>query len=133
VATVSLGSEIPVEILITKKWGLIVVKTARFMFTFTVNGILVRKVEHDAKIRMWMAFHTRDCFDFVLCWQADFKVVYFEAADPEKLCCLDPYKNLVGMSYNPAWDCFLFICADGKVVRIPRCIEDEDKGSQGSV
>jgi hypothetical protein len=120
VATVNLDNEIATSIIITDRWGLIVIKTPGSLFVFTSNGMLVKKVPDRTVIRLWTAFHTRDKFDFVCYQDIDFNVFYFEAADPAARIKLDTEPNLCAIQFDWRRNCFVFVAVTGKVMIIPR-------------
>jgi hypothetical protein len=120
VATVGLDQEIPTGVLITEKWGLIVVKTPASLFVFNVNGMLVNKMPDRAMIRLWTAFHTRDSCDFICYQDTDFNVFYFEAAEPTVRMKLDTQPNLCAIQFDWKFNCFVFVAVTGKVMIMPR-------------
>jgi hypothetical protein len=94
VATVNLGNEGPIAILITPTWGLIVVKTISSIFVFDVNGFSVRKVTCEIEFLRWTAFHTRDGFE-----RATLIDISKQTSNPiipissEKICTISNLKN----------------------------------------
>jgi hypothetical protein len=119
VCTVDLDSEVPTNVLVTRRWGFVVVKTGQSIFVFTVNGILVKKAASSKPIRLWCCYYSRDGFDFVAYQDADRDICYFEAVEPDQLLRLDPMRNIAGMSYDWRNDCFLFLVDTGKIIVMP--------------
>jgi hypothetical protein len=120
VATVEVDNEIPTNVLITKRWGLIVVKTDQSLFVFSVNGLRVAKIESLCTIRQWITYRTYDGLDFVLYQDSELRVRYFEAAKPEREESVDAQFEVCGMSYNWRYDAFVFVADTGKVIVFPR-------------
>jgi hypothetical protein len=121
VATIDLAGELPLRVLITKRWGLIVVKTVDSLLVFDLNGFPVAKVPQPGDIRWWISFRTRDGFDFVAYQTDDFKCAYFEAARPEKVGQLENGgSGLIGILYHWRSDYFLYIIETGKVFVMSR-------------
>jgi hypothetical protein len=119
-ATVSLDEEIPARVLITRRWGFIVVKTDDSVFVFTVNGTRVAKLAIPAELRLWTSYYTREGFDFVLYQGKDLAVAYFEAGNPGKQERVDMPVELCGMSYDWRQDVFIFVTKAGKLIVYPR-------------
>jgi hypothetical protein len=120
VATVSLDGEVAKSILITPKWGFIVVWTATSLFLFSVNGVLGKKVTWNRVIEKWFAFHDRDGFDFVAFVDEDKQLMYFEAMDPDTVLQLPYEGTIVGFDYLARYNCFFIISDTGKLNIIPR-------------
>jgi hypothetical protein len=117
VATIDLEGELPLKVLITKKWGLIVVKTVDLLLVFDINGFPVAKVPRPGDIVWWISFRTRDGFDFVAYQTDDLNCAYFEAARPEKVGQLEiGVTGLIGIMYHWRSDCFVYIIETGKIV-----------------
>jgi hypothetical protein len=62
-ATVSLNGEIATNVLITRKWGFIVVKTFQSFFVWTQTGSLIKRRSNSTKISHLMSFQSFDGFD----------------------------------------------------------------------
>jgi hypothetical protein len=120
VVTQSLNGEIPINVLITGRWGFVVVKTIESIFVFTVNGVLVQTAKNAKRARMWISYHTRDGLDFVAYQDENLEIESFEAVSPGKLERSQTMANVAGMGYDWKNDCFLFIVDTGKVLVWPR-------------
>jgi hypothetical protein len=120
VATVGLDRELPTNVLITKRWGLIVVKTQLSIFVCSVNGGSVAKVSNTRTIRQWIAYRSHDGVDFVLYQDSDFGIRYFEAAVPAKEEAVDAEFEVCGMGYSWRADAFILVADAGKVIVFPR-------------
>jgi hypothetical protein len=123
VATIGLDGEIAVKVLITRSWGMIVVKTIASIFVFDVNGFPVQKVANSSEFVVSASFDTRDGFDFVVFQDSDQKSYWFEAANPSAMTLLESVPlGLVCIDYDKGWDRFLFVSDTGKVLLISRSI-----------
>jgi hypothetical protein len=119
VATLGLDHEVAVRVLITRIWGLTVVKSIDSIFVFDVNGHPVKKVAHAAQIRLWTTFRNRAGFDYVAYQDTDLNIKYFEAPFPNRLANLqiDTAGSPVAcMTYNWRTNCFTFIAESGRVI-----------------
>jgi hypothetical protein len=119
-ATVSLGGELPLKILITRKWGFIVVKTATKIRVFTSNGLFVSEAMNSADIKSWTCFRSFDGFDFVAYDSGDGKLRYFEAADPTQLRSIQVQGKIQAFTFAWRVDRFLIATSDGIVHLCPR-------------
>jgi hypothetical protein len=121
VITVGLENEIPIAILITPAWGLIVVKTISSIFVFDVNGFSVRKVGCEMEFLRWTAFHTRDGFDFIAYQDSDQNSFCFEAANPAAVVPLQAGNApLVCVAHDWRTDRFIFVAEAGNVLIFTR-------------
>jgi hypothetical protein len=121
VATVSLDNEIPIAILITPGWGLIVVKTIASIFVFDVNGFRVGKVACEMEFLRWTAFRTRAGFDFVAFQDSDQNSFCFEAAKPATVVSLQAGNApFVCVAHDWPTDRFIFVAETGNVLIFTR-------------
>jgi hypothetical protein len=112
VATVALDEEVPVMVLITRSWGLIVVKTIDSIFVFDVNRCPVAKMANPMDVRVWATYRSRQGFDFVVCQDTQEKVRCFEAAFPDRMigCTVDTGGDLiVGIIHDWREECLTFV------------------------
>jgi hypothetical protein len=108
--TASLDGEIPVKILVTEKWGFIVVQTLLYWFVFSVNGLRLKKVRNEYEVCHWAQYHTADGFDFITFCDRQ-GVYHFEALYPERVkqaFVMEPLRHLQADSVN-GW--FVFVTA----------------------
>jgi hypothetical protein len=120
VATVLLDGEVPARILITKGWGFIVVLTDESIWVFTVNGILVRKIEFPERIVQWFTLRIPPGFDSVGV-NVNGKLRYFEAGERAPLENVEFEGGAVSQwTYLWRYDSFLVVCTNGKLLVLPR-------------
>jgi hypothetical protein len=119
IATVSIGAEVAQRMLITKKWGFIVVKTDRTILVFNLHGLFVNKSTNDATIKSWTSFRSSDGFDFVAYDDGLGKLWYFEAIEPAKLVAIDIGTTVSSMCYHWRSDRFLVLLNDGTIQFVP--------------
>jgi hypothetical protein len=84
IMTAALDDEIPIKVLITKKFGFIVVLTDFNWFIFTVNGTLIKKAQISCKVNKLTTFHSVAGFDYVVFCDENAIVYWFEAMYPEQ-------------------------------------------------
>jgi hypothetical protein len=120
VATVSLGGEIATRILITRSWGFIAVKTDESIFVFTVNGLIVGKIEDKSRWRRWFTFRTRVGVDFIGFSMEDGTIKYIEAAEPENVATLPIAGAVCAWTYLWRQDCFGVVHERGMLFLVPR-------------
>jgi hypothetical protein len=121
VATVNLDGELPLAVLITPSWGIIVVKSLNSLFVFDVNGYPIHKAPYQGEIVRWNAFQTREGFDFVVYQNGDRNCFCFEAACPQAISRLETgNSSLVSLDYDWHTNCFIFVAATGKVLLMTR-------------
>ena len=122
ISTVYLGKELPVKLLITKTWGVILVKTINSLFVLSVNGDILKIVDNFPNIVNWNTYTSKDGFDFVVFETDDHKISYFDVFYPEQ------YKNnfiFVGImksefiSYNLQHNSFIIIYQNLTIVTLP--------------
>jgi WD40 repeat protein len=74
VHVLKLGNRVPQRILISHKWGFIIVyeteskggELLRYIEVFTINGVLVRREQVSFDINLWCAFTSKKGFDFAI-------------------------------------------------------------------
>jgi hypothetical protein len=121
VATVALDGELPIDVLITPSWGIIVVKSLRSIFVFDVNGHPIHRAPYQGEIVRWNAFQTRSGFDFVVYQDSEHSCFCFEAAYPQAISRLETGSApLVCLAYDWRTNCFIFAAGTGKVLLVTR-------------
>jgi hypothetical protein len=120
VATVSLGDEVPIRVMITKSWGFIVVKTIESLFVFTVNGLIVQKIEDKSGWGNWFNFRTRDGVDFIGLNMEDGTLKYFEVGEPRNTTILSVRGIALGWTYLWRQDAFCIIFERSEMIILPR-------------
>jgi hypothetical protein len=120
VATISLDGEIPSSILITPKWGFIVVFTGKSLFLFSVNGVLGKKVPYPRVVQKWFTFYDRDGFDFIAFVDVNGRLQYFDAMEPEHVTEIAYEGTLVGFDYIARYNCFFIVSESGNLSIVPR-------------
>jgi hypothetical protein len=120
VATACLDDQIPVKILVTPKWGFIVVGTPNYLFVFSVNGILAKKVEFTRDVEKWFTFHSREGFDFIAFVDQSGKLGCFEAMEPDAVTEIDYSGKILEIGFDWRHNCFLIVTQNGELVIIPK-------------
>jgi hypothetical protein len=114
VATASLDGEAPSHVLVTRRFGLVVVKTDESVFVFTSKGEKVRKVAHQKQIRLWAAFRSRSGFDYVAYHDTDGQISFFEAVEPgrEETLGIGATRDVMAISFDWKCGCFVIVLKD---------------------
>jgi hypothetical protein len=122
VATIDLG-EVPIVVIITPNWGLIVVQTISSLFVCDPNGFPVAKIPHLADFAVFTTFGIRDGSDFVAFQDSSYNAFYFEAANPAVMIPLNAGNmKLICMDYDARMDRFFFVAESGKVLVVSRMV-----------
>jgi hypothetical protein len=114
-ATVSLGHDIAEHLLITKKWGFVVVKTPNEFQVFTSSGIFVNRSANSATVKNWECFRSYDGFDFVAYDDGHGKLWYFEAVDPGRLESIDIGTDVCAFKFQWRAGRFVVLSRNGTI------------------
>jgi hypothetical protein len=115
VATVSLGGEPAVNMIITKMWGFVVVKTPARIQVFDPSGLSVSSSENGAVIKSWVAFRSHDGFDFVAYDDGVGRLWYFEAIDPGRIEAIGVGKNVCAFRFDWRTGRFVVVYRNGRI------------------
>ena len=117
---------IPRNILITNRWGFVVVNTLNKLFVFSVNGKLIQSMDNFPKIVRWFSFYSHEGFDFVgyECKEKPYCIFYFEALKPsERKLKMVPSSHsqskIMTIHYDLNWNSFLVVSNDGIIHILP--------------
>lgn len=117
---------IPRRILITNRWGFIVVNTLFRLFIFSVNGTLIQCVNDFLKIDRWFSFCSSEGFDFIgfESQEKPYCIFYFEVLKPlerkfKMIPSIQLKPKIVKVHYDSSWNSFIIISNDAKIHVLP--------------
>ncbi|OHT10831.1 hypothetical protein TRFO_19816 [Tritrichomonas foetus] len=120
VKKVQIGDEIN-KMIITPKWGMIVVLTDREINVFTINGLPVQKIKICEPILNWYAYSTKQSFDHIVYENINNKIGYFNPADKNTTLKLfyETREPLPLITFDPKTNCFVFISESKQISFVP--------------
>ncbi|OHS97071.1 hypothetical protein TRFO_09605 [Tritrichomonas foetus] len=129
IATVLTDYDFPQSILITEKWGFIVVKTSKKLLIFSSNGTLLKEQDEFPEIKQWFTFESQDGFDFIGFEEGIIDgneetthgYYYFEVMNPHertKICEIQ--EKIMNVHFVSKWNCFLIATDNQEILILPR-------------
>jgi hypothetical protein len=106
-------------ILITEKWGFIVMHSPQNLYLYTVNGAKLKEVKLKAAIRTWTSFSSVFGFDYVAYADIDGGVVIFEAFYPEKPWIVSHLLDVICLKADESSERLLIVTSNGDLQAIP--------------
>lgn len=120
IQTVDLMNEVPIEIIITDCWGLILVKTIQKLFLLSENGKILKVSDNFPQFKKWFSFHNSDDFDFIVLIDTFNRIQYFEAYYPDQIQIFMELKDEIELiTYDKLRCCFLVVTHSGKMMIFP--------------
>ena len=119
VKKLEIGSEVH-KILITPKWGLIVMETEKGLIVSNINGMIVQRIQISEPILNWFAYSSRYSFDMIIFENLSHQVgildplkknqikIFYENKEPTPL-----------MAYDPKTNSFILVTENKKVIIVP--------------
>jgi hypothetical protein len=120
IATVPLNDIID-SILITEKWGFVLLHSSSNLYLYNVNGKKIKEVRSHAAILKWTTFSSPYGFDFVAMVQTTGDVTVFEAFYPERVIisvardCWD----ILAIGFDSASERLILVTETGSFRAIP--------------
>jgi hypothetical protein len=111
--------ELAQSILITEKWGFIIIRSHRHMYIYTINGEKLQEVPLRAAIQVWTSFSSMFGFDYVAYSNAAGDVAVFEAFDPENVKVIATCWDVIAIRFDNISDRLLMVTSSGLVQAIP--------------
>jgi hypothetical protein len=115
-------------ILITPKWGFVVMHSRSNLFVYNVNGTFVKSSKLTSEILTWTTFSSFVGFDYVAFANEAGEVNYFEAYYPDHLENLWKCRDVIHISYQLYDGWFLAVTKYGKVLVKPAVIRPKTDG-----
>jgi hypothetical protein len=115
-------------IVITPKWGFVVMHSKSTLFVYNVNGTFVKSSTLSSEILTWTTFSSFAGFDYVAFANEAGEVNYFEVYYPDLLENLWKCRDVIMISYelDNAW--FMIVTKYGKVLVKPVVIRPNSAG-----
>jgi hypothetical protein len=111
--------ELAESILITEKWGFIIIRSHRTMYIYSVNGEKLHELPLRAAIHVWTSFSSIFGFDYVAYANAAGDVAVFEAFDPEDVKVIITCWDVIAIRFDPISDRLMMVTSTGLVQAIP--------------
>jgi hypothetical protein len=127
----------PVKILVTPLWGFVLVLGCEWeegnafysLILLNLNGVFIRKVQFPGLIREWVAWTSRDDFDFVLVAAEKGRLFSFEAFFLEIGSPVQRFKlEIIGLQFATRANVIVVLEADGTLHVIPFTSKEIEKG-----
>lgn len=122
-ATVKLGGRsivIVEKIISTENFGFIILFTPGFLYLFTINAFLIKKVPINFEVYQWTTFKDQSGFDFVCCADPTGNVFVFEAYMPKRIeqiaAC---HERIISISYLPTLHAIIAHASSSTIYFIP--------------
>jgi hypothetical protein len=107
------------SILITDKWGFVLLLSARKMFLCNVNGLRLKEVALESAIVKWAAFSSLYGFDYVVFVNGTHMVGTFEAFYPENMTELERIPDILAVGFDPEQSRLVIVTMRGQINLIP--------------
>jgi hypothetical protein len=103
------------SILITEKWGFVLLRSREIIEVCNPNGNPIKTVNLKSPIVTWTLCGTRSGFDFVIFADEEKNAGFFEAFYPENQRIVHSAGGLIHASFDVARQRFVFVSGNGKV------------------
>lgn len=108
------------KIISTESFGFIVLFTPGFLYLFTINSFLIKKVAIDFEIYQWTTFKDQSGFDFICCTDPIGNIFVFEAYYPNHMeqiaAC---HERIISVQYLPSVCAIIAHASSSTVYFIP--------------
>lgn len=122
----------PYKVLVTPAWGFILIIGTRkdndlisnHISIYNVNGLFINTIQIDQKVQHVISWASYDSFDYIAYYTTSgnyyiFEAYYLEPQKPVYKYC----SNTVGMFYSNKYNALISVCADGKILVIPKMLQ----------
>ena len=111
---------IPKNIVITEKWGLVVIKTEIKFLIYSCNGTFIREIEFPT-IQKFFTFSTFDGFDYIIYQNSNQCIQYFDILNPDhKIDLCQNNNRVLIIQFAPYQNCFIIINDRDQIEIIPK-------------
>jgi hypothetical protein len=110
------------DILITEKWGFVLLHSTEMLYLYNLNGTEIKKVPLAAPVLKWTTFSNTFGFDYVACANAKEEIIFFEAFYPEKATVVGQAADVVCLAFDDASQRIIVVTADAAFTAIPCAI-----------
>jgi hypothetical protein len=121
IQSISLNDAID-SILITQRWGFVVLKSSRSVFVCSVNGVFLKSKELKSRIRSWKCFASFEGFDLVAFAAESGEVGYLEAFLPAEQKVLHQCPEVMDLVYDLDGARMFVVERSGSVEVIPHAL-----------
>jgi hypothetical protein len=106
-------------ILITEKWGFIMMHSMRTLYLYSINRAKIKEVKLAAPIVTWTTFPSVFGFDYVAYANDHADIVLFEAFYPERAQIISRHWNVIALAAEPTSDRLVIVMANGYIHGVP--------------
>ena len=108
------------KILITSRWGLIVVRIFNKIKIFNINGRHIIDIELKETILKWFTYSNDKSFDFVVFENSEHKIGFFDPLKADSVKYFyETMEPLPLISFIPSINCFAFLAESKQITLVP--------------
>ncbi|OHS93030.1 hypothetical protein TRFO_40643 [Tritrichomonas foetus] len=105
------------EMMITDSFGFIFISTKSFIYLFTINGSLIKKVENIfSDIVSWFSFTDKNGVDYIGNVNSNGEIYYFEAFYPLNMITIGKFRNVASIAFDVLSDKLMILQNTGKII-----------------
>ncbi|OHT08042.1 hypothetical protein TRFO_23575 [Tritrichomonas foetus] len=116
-AVIDISKDKPRKMIITPRWGFIVVDCGDKLKIYNINGLFIKEQKFDNEICSWYAVSSLKDFDYILFEDNKENIGYFEAFEPSNIKILTQAAWAVcHMDYCRSEDCMYMLTSQGHII-----------------
>ena len=117
IKSIDLNEFQPKKLIITEKWGFILVSCETKLLLFNINGKLMKTIDFNYDIQSWYCFSSLNGFDYIIFESASHQIGMFEAFYPiETLRIIGQlFSSVIFIHYMEEKECVYIITENGKL------------------
>jgi hypothetical protein len=107
------------SILITEKWGFVLLHSTETLYLYNLNGTEIKKVPITAPFLKWTTFSNVFGFDYVAAANAKGEIIFFEAFYPENATVVGRAADVVCIAFDDSSQRIIVVTAEAAFTAIP--------------
>jgi hypothetical protein len=119
VRSVGLDNELPLDVVITKSCGFVVVRTPKSVIVLTTNGSFVSRAKLPSEVVAWRTFASWNGFDYLAIAGRDRRLVVCQVMYPGKTVVVGNFNRLLAFDYCNQCESFVLVKRPRKVKVVP--------------